>query len=121
MQTLWVDPVDFSSTFPGGAEVIIVAGSGATVRDLQYLRASGGEAIIRRHLAKGGVLVGVCGGYQMFGQTIYDPLLRQGSQSEIEGLGLLPIKTLFGPKLVSANTTATCLLAEDGAEPIKGE
>lgn len=121
MRAEWVKPGDFDATFPGGADYIVLPGSGATVRDLQYLRESGGEGIIRRHLASGGTVVGVCGGYQILGNMLYDPLKKQGSQAAIEGLGLLPIQTAFGPQMMSVETTGRCLLAPAGDTIIGGQ
>ena len=111
MQAEWVRPQDFAERFPQGADYIVLPGSGKTVGDLRALRESGGESIIRRHLVEGGTVVGICGGYQILGNMLYDPLLRQGSQQQVEGLGLLPVQTLFGPEMMSVETEGRCLLA----------
>jgi len=110
----WVRPNEFQDVFPRGVDVIILPGSGASVRDLEYLRSSGGARIVQKHLSGGGVVVGICGGYQILGQWLLDPFKRQGGRERIEGLGFLPISTLFGPKLVSIITTAS-LLHGDGS------
>lgn len=111
MQAQWVRPGEYRDVFPQGADYIVLPGSSATVRDLEYLRQSGGEAILRRHLARGGTVVGICGGFQILGNMLHDPLLRQGDQAAVPGLGLLPIQTLFGPQMMSTETKARCLLA----------
>lgn len=117
----WVRPNEFDQIFPQGADIIILPGSAKTISDLQHLRESGGEHIIRRHVAAGGILMGICGGYQILGQTLFDPFKRQGSVQEVAGLGFLPHHTLFGPEMISTHTTAQCLLAPTNANGLKGE
>ena len=101
----WVRPQDYD----GKARVIILPGSGRTIDDLAALRESGGAEAIRRHLSQGGIVVGVCGGYQILGQWLYDPRLSQGSQSLVRGLGYLPHSTIFGPTKVEENAKAPWL------------
>ncbi len=113
----WVRPQDYE----GGAQVIALPGSGKTVADLDYLRQSGGEAKLRRHLALGGVVIGICGGYQILGETILDPFLKQGDRRETEGLGLLPITTLFGGPMLNCMTTAQLLVGEGASHNVTGE
>jgi adenosylcobyric acid synthase len=68
---------DFSWVGPGQAippaDLIVLPGSKAVQADLAWLRAQGWEAI-RRHLRYGGKLIGICGGYQMLGRRLHDPL-----------------------------------------------
>jgi adenosylcobyric acid synthase len=111
MQAEWVKPQEFNAVFPQGADYIVLPGSGGTMADLEALRELGGENIIRRHLASGGTVVGICGGYQILGNMLYDPARKQGAAAQAEGLGLLPVKTLFGPEMMSVFTTGRCLLA----------
>lgn len=115
-QAGWVSPQDYE----GGAKVIILPGSARTVDDLCYLRANGGERKIREHLAQGGVVVGVCGGYQMLGQMLYDPDKKQGSQEKIEGLGLLPVSTWFGPSMLKCESTLELLVGSGSGGLLKG-
>ncbi len=114
----WVTPNQFRQVFSGGADVIVLPGSAATVRDLDYLRESGGARIIFEHLSAGGTVVGICGGYQILGNAIFDPLKRQGSRAAVEGLKLLPLNTLFGGTLASTTSRATCLLADRNAPQV---
>src|SRR5215470_5806195 len=107
--------------YRGGAQVIILAGSGRTVDDLMHLRAVGGANTIRRHLSQGGVVVGICAGYQMFGEHLLDPLQRQGSHPSVGGLGFLPIATGFGPKMLNATTTARTLIGAGTGSLVTGE
>lgn len=102
LDVTWVKPQHYR----GGADVIILPGSGRTMSDLVYLRENGGDRLIREHLSGGGTVVGVCGGYQMLGEMLYDPFLKQGEHAELPGLGLLPTQTTFGPTMMQSRTTA---------------
>jgi adenosylcobyric acid synthase len=75
------------------ADVIILPGSKSVRGDLEWLRAQGWESAIRKHLRYGGRLVGICGGFQMLGRTILDPLGLEGSAGATTGLGLLDMET----------------------------
>lgn len=121
MRTEWVRPGDFDTVFPHGADIIILPGSAKTTADLEHLRESGGERILRDHVSRGGVLMGICGGFQILGQKLYDPFRRQGSPTEIAGLGFLPHYTLFGPEMISTETSAKCLLAPANSKNVVGE
>src|SRR5690606_10934333 len=77
------------------ADLIILPGSKSVRADLAWLRANGWEAAIRRHLRYGGKLLGICGGLQMLGQRIADPLGLEGPAGESAGLGLLAFDTVL--------------------------
>lgn len=91
-----------------GANVIIIPGTKNTIKDLIWLRRSGLAAKILSALDSKpqAVLIGICGGYQMLGRVIYDSEKVESSLTEIEGLGLLPIGTAFGPEKVLSQTEA---------------
>jgi len=113
----WVRPQDYK----GGADVIILPGSGRTISDLDYLRRNGGESALRAHLAGGGVVVGICGGYQMLGQWLFDPFTKQGDTPIVKGLGILPHSTFFGAQMMQTQTTATLLVGTGAGGEVKGE
>ncbi|TDR79828.1 cobyric acid synthase [Paludibacterium purpuratum] len=75
------------------ADLIILPGSKSVRDDLAWLRANGWEPAIQRHLRYGGKLIGVCGGYQMLGRQIHDPLGLEGEPGSCPGLGLLALET----------------------------
>lgn len=75
------------------AELYIVPGSKNTRADLAWLRAQGWDAAIARHLRYGGKLIGICGGYQLLGQRVADPLGLEGEPGASAGLGYLPSTT----------------------------
>jgi adenosylcobyric acid synthase len=89
--------VDLRFVPPGapipGADLIILPGSKNVRGDLDWLRRQGWESAIRRHLRYGGKLIGICGGYQMLGRSIDDPLGIEGPPGSLTGLGLLELET----------------------------
>ena len=75
------------------ADIIIIPGTKSTLDDLYELRRNGvAQAIIHAHRNKKTV-IGICGGYQMLGQTVDDPDGIEGSIKSLPGLGLLPVTT----------------------------
>ena len=87
------------------ADIIIVPGTKATLDDLLELRRNGcAQAIVRAH-RDGRMVVGICGGYQMLGQTVDDPDGIEGSIASLPGLGLLPIRTTMAPEKTTRQVT----------------
>ena len=78
---------------PGDADLVILAGSKATIADLAALRDAGFDIDIAAHLRRGGTVLGLCGGYQMLGRAIHDPQGIEGPAGTAEGLGLLDVET----------------------------
>lgn len=76
------------------AGLIILPGTKSTLADLKWLRESGMEAQIWKMHAAGTPVFGICGGYQMMGETVADPENTEGG-GEMRGMGLLPIDTVF--------------------------
>ncbi len=92
----------------GEADVIIIPGTKNTLADLNYLRKCGYDEEIKRHIEKGGRVIGICGGYQMLGKRIADPYGVEGG-GEAEGLGYLDIDTVFEKEKAIYQVTATPL------------
>lgn len=77
-------------------DAIILPGTKSTILDMKYLVDTGLSAMIKEFHRRGGFIFGICGGYQMMGGKIRDPWrLDNESISEIEGLDLLPVETIF--------------------------
>ena len=93
------------------ADLVILPGSRATVRDLAWLRDSGMAGAISRHVARGLPVLGICGGYQMLGTTILDEVESRAGQ--VPGLSLLPVRTRFSPEKTLARPARTLA---DGVE-----
>ncbi len=94
------------SPIPGDADLIVLPGSKATIADLAALRGAGFDIDIAAHRRRGGLVLGLCGGYQMLGRTIADPHGIEGPAGSVQGLGMLDV--------------ATTLSAEKRLEPAYG-
>jgi adenosylcobyric acid synthase len=81
------------NALPGDADLVILLGAKATIADLAALRDAGFDIDIAAHARRGGSVLGLCGGYQMLGRTIRDPLGVEGHVGAADGLGLLDIET----------------------------
>jgi adenosylcobyric acid synthase len=94
--------VDCVFVGPGEAtpacDLIVLPGSKSTRADLAWLRAQGWDAVIARHLRYGGKLIGICGGLQMLGRAVHDPLGIEGKAGSSAGLGLLDFETTLEPE-----------------------
>jgi adenosylcobyric acid synthase len=91
---------------PGDADLIVLPGSKATIADLRTLRDAGFDIDIVAHRRRGGIVLGLCGGYQMLGRTIADPDGAEGAPGKVDGLGMLDV--------------TTTLSAEKRLEPVHG-
>ena len=79
----------------GSPQAIILPGSKNVIHDLAALRSCGLADAIMKRAAEGCEIIGVCGGYQMLGTTIEDPLAIESDQGAIGGLGLLAMTTIL--------------------------
>ena len=83
----------------GNPDVIILPGSKNTTEDLLYLKHHGYADEIKELADRGTPVIGICGGYQMLGEKVCDPLHVESDKDEVTGLGLLPyITTMQGEK-----------------------
>lgn len=82
----------------GKPQAIIIPGTKSTMADLEWLRQTGLADSIIGFARNGGVVIGICGGYQMLGQSIHDPFHVESPNDLMDGLGLLPVVTTFVEK-----------------------
>lgn len=107
---------------PAEAALIILPGSKATIADLAALRREGWDIDIRAHHRRGGLILGLCGGYQMLGRSVADPDAIEGSVTMAEGLGLLDVATRLSPAKTLRRVEGTALgAAVEGYEMHMGE
>ena len=100
----------------GAPDCVILPGTKNTVDDLLWLRQCGLEAAISKLARRGTPVLGVCGGYQMLGQTLADPEgTESGRPQTLRGLGLLPTQTTFTAEKRRTQSQATMT-----AEPFAG-
>ena len=87
-------------------DMILLPGTKSTIADLLWLRQSGLEAAIYQQAARGCIVFGICGGYQMLGASVRDPLgVEAAGVTEIKGMGLLPMDTVFQGEKVQQQTS----------------
>ena len=99
------------------ADVVILPGSKQTADDLSWMRQQGLDTVIHAH-AKKGLVVGICGGMQMLGETISDPCSMEGEGS-VPGLGLLPIHTIMQSQKVTRNIVGAMVNSVLFGQPIQ--
>jgi adenosylcobyric acid synthase len=102
---------------PCDAALVILPGSKATIADIEFLRREGWDIDLLAHRRQGGKILGICGGFQMLGRIIADPLGMEGPQQKVPGLGLLDIETvLCGTKRL----TETAGIEQSTGMPVRG-
>ncbi|MDY6858605.1 MAG: cobyric acid synthase [Pseudomonadota bacterium] len=94
---------------PGDADLVILPGTKSTRGDLAFLRAQGWDVDLAAHVRRGGHVLGICGGYQMLGRVIRDPLGIEGAPGETPGLGLLDVATEMTADKRLTRVAATCV------------
>lgn len=97
---------------PAEADMIVLPGSKATVADLGFVRQQGWNIDILHHNRRGGLVLGICGGFQMLGREIADPLGIEGAAGTSVGLGLLDVRTELGPRKALRKVRGTALGAQ---------
>ena len=103
---------------PPPCDLIVLPGSKAVQADLAWLRAQGWEEAISRHLRYGGKVIGICGGLQMLGQSLHDPLGLEGKPCSVSGLGWLDYETTLAAEKTLENVSG--ILTLSGTASIAG-
>jgi adenosylcobyric acid synthase len=92
------------------ADVVVLPGTRSTLEDLAWLRARGLADAVATHAARGGAVLGICGGFQMLGTRVSDPHGVEGTPgAQADGLGLLDVRTEFSPDKVLRLPTGSAL------------
>jgi len=102
---------------PPPCDLIVLPGSKATRSDLAWLRANGWENAIARHLRYGGKVLGICGGFQMLGHGVHDPLGIEGDAGSSAGFALLDLQTTLEPHKQLRNVSGRLALDD---VPLRG-
>jgi adenosylcobyric acid synthase len=105
--------------FPA-ADLVVLAGSKNVRADLEFLRAQGWDKAILRHVRYGGKAIGLCGGMQMLGVSIRDPLGVEGEPGESPGLGLLDLETTLETRKTLANVSGVVFPGGDRCARFEG-
>ncbi|MCH8990021.1 MAG: cobyric acid synthase, partial [Chloroflexi bacterium] len=109
----------------GRPDFVIIPGTKTTIPDLAWMNERGLSQAVKELHGSGAAVVGICGGYQMLGTKISDPDHIESSIAELDGLGLLPLSTVFqGSKethrIKGTVIEATGLLAGASGMPVSG-
>ena len=103
----------------GKPDAVILPGTKNTIGDLLWLRQSGLEAAVLRLASENVPVLGICGGYQMLGETLSDPEgVEQAGQ--VRGMGLLPCRTVFSPRKTRTRRRAVVKAASYEGAAIEG-
>ena len=104
-----------------GASLVILPGTKDTRSDLRWLAEQGLDDALRARAQLGGHILGICGGYQMLGRTVDDPLGVEGPAGRSTGLGLLPVRTTYRAEKTTVRVCARSRRAEAGLFALSGE
>ncbi|MEZ5934587.1 MAG: cobyric acid synthase [Alphaproteobacteria bacterium] len=102
---------------PGDADLVILPGSKATLADLAAFRAEGWDVDLHAHIRRGGLVIGLCGGFQMLGRKIADPNGIEGEPAVADGLGWLDMATVLEGDKTLIETAGT---ERSSGLPIRG-
>jgi len=97
-------------------DLIVLPGSKNVISDLLFLKSQGWQEQIQQHCRYGGKVLGICGGYQMLGEKVFDPLAIESSLECIDGLGLLPITTELTANKTLNKVTGTMSLEQQQSD-----
>ena len=105
----------------GAPDLILLPGTKSTIEDLRWLRQSGLEAAALKAASAGTPVMGICGGYQMLGRSVSDPEGAEAAAgTEIAGLGLLDMETVFRGGKVQTQVHGTFPAVEGLLAPLAG-
>lgn len=103
----------------GDPDLILLPGTKNTMRDLLWMRQNGLEAAVLKAHKAGSVIFGVCGGYQMLGQSISDPVgVEEGGS--VRGMGLLDTQTVFEAEKARTRVEGRILCPQGTFESLTG-
>ena len=103
----------------GSPDMIILPGTKNTMEDLLWMRQNGLEAEIARAAARGTVIWGICGGYQMLGEHVSDPKGVEAGGS-MKGMGLLPVRTTFAGQKIRTRVSGVFRHVEGCLQGLSG-
>ncbi len=104
----------------GSPDLLILPGTKATLADLRYLKTTGLAQKIQDYVKKGGRVLGICGGFQMLGESIEDPEAVESEERFQEGLSLLKVHTKFFPEKTLRQVTGR-VQTEIFSRPVQGK
>ena len=93
-----------------GYDWLILPGAKNVMEDTAWIKRSGWHGKIRNFARNSGRILGICGGYQLLGKIIRDPLGVESHRKESRGIGLIPMETVLNGEKIVRKVTGTCLM-----------
>ena len=93
-----------------GYDLLVLPGTKNVMEDALWLGQTGWRKTIKEFVKKGGRCLGICGGYQLLGEKIKDPLGVESDRKEVRGLGILPMETILEEEKIIRKVTGACLM-----------
>lgn len=103
----------------GYPDAVIIPGTKTSIEDLEVLQKTGMMTQIQEYVESGGTILGICGGFQMLGQIIFDPDHLEGLAENCQGLDLLPIKTILKREKITCQREVSANYPQKGL-PVDG-
>ncbi len=100
-----------------GYDIVILPGTKNVRADMEWLKKTGWSTVLQNHINQGGELGGICGGYQMLGIVIHDPLGVEGTPGNTQALGFLKIETTLESKKTLTRSSG---IWEQNGEQVEG-
>lgn len=97
----------------GNPTLIILPGTKNTLEDYEWMEKTGLAAAVRRLAQRGSYIFGICGGYQMLGETLIDEQAIEADGRSMKALGLLPIETVFVPEKQTVQVSGQLATGEE--------
>ena len=97
------------SQLDDGYDCLVIPGTKNVMEDADWLRKRGWRKTIYQFLSQGRIVMGICGGYQLLGQTIKDPYEIESKRAEVKGLGVLPLQTVLEREKIVREVRGICL------------
>ncbi|WP_407314828.1 cobyric acid synthase [Desulfosporosinus sp. SB140] len=105
----------------GNPDLVIIPGSKNTLADLRFIHESGLGAQVYKFWKEDVPIIGICGGYQIMGRLVKDPLHTESDLEEVSGLGILPMVTEFYPQKHTVQSKGTILSTQSFFQACLGE
>lgn len=96
----------------GNPDAVIIPGSKTTIADLKTLQQTGMAKQLQTYWQQGGTTFGICGGFQMLGETLSDPTGLEGDTGDYSGLGLFPLKTIITEEKLTRQRQVTAIFPQ---------
>jgi len=87
-------------------KTVLLPGTKNTIDDLHWLQRTGLADWVKQQHRGGATVMGICGGYQMLGESVEDPDGVESARVQIDGLGLLPCRTRLAKEKVTRRVDA---------------